>query len=102
MWPAALAWSQAASYSTNRHTHRQTWTAVLACSQAAQNKYDAHSHAQTDLDSNLGVLTSSIQQTHAQTDLNSCLGMLTGSIPLLLAELQQLLQLLLHVAISVT
>jgi hypothetical protein len=32
-------------------------------------------------------------------DLNSCLGMLTSSVPLLLAQLEQLLQLLLHVPI---
>ena len=34
-----------------------------------------------------------------QAHLNSCLGMLAGCIPLLLAQLQQLLQLLLHVAV---
>ena len=34
--------------------------------------------------------------------LHSCLGVFTGSIPLLLAQLQQLLQLLLHVAVGLT
>ena len=34
--------------------------------------------------------------------LDSCLGMFTGCIPLLLTQLQQLLQLLLHVAVSFT
>ena len=34
--------------------------------------------------------------------LDSCLGMLTGGVPFLLAELQQLLELLLHVPVCLT